>query len=511
MTRHTTRHSNGFSLIEVLIATIVLALGMLGLSALFAGAAVQQQRSAEITDSVIFAANVEALLRSKLGSASLNTPFNPNLHTKWDVLYSFRNGQEYKLVGKTDSTKLDLIYKSQRATGQSMLNGNLPTVQSATGAKDPAIKSYTQSLEFQVDPKTIQATIKFSAGMGATNPPTDLLLSTAVVQPFATGSNIDSVPMNRYLLGLDPNFPTTFYLYENPGAIFVDNLGKPVLRPTGADDLNATYMHIDMSSGQTKITEFQGGSVVATIYLNNPPGTQVRISDLTFAYEAILDSLLSLNNRLKYTSDDRAPSGRRPAQGASVLARINPDEKNIGMIILTYALKPTGAIRNNPNEFAFVPPDLQSDISSNTGILREIAVTLGFDTTSERYYITANLESDEALLNAGQWFVMSSDVGVAVGGSTAGIFGADLPAKIARVISFRPQGAGTSQVRAYFDVGESPRYKSRSPMPCQFQPTCVTTIYGWVIAPTVVSGGPDASTWIVEPREARVLTFPIVN
>ncbi|RMH26047.1 MAG: prepilin-type N-terminal cleavage/methylation domain-containing protein, partial [Planctomycetota bacterium] len=58
----------GFTLIEVMLAVVILGLGILGLAALFAGAARQQQTGAQIRQSVQIALNARTALARKLGS-----------------------------------------------------------------------------------------------------------------------------------------------------------------------------------------------------------------------------------------------------------------------------------------------------------------------------------------------------------------------------------------------------------------------------------------------------------
>jgi prepilin-type N-terminal cleavage/methylation domain-containing protein len=60
----------GFTLIEVLMAAFVLALGVLGLAALFAGAARQQQIASETTQSVSLSKGAEATIRQNFGRLS---------------------------------------------------------------------------------------------------------------------------------------------------------------------------------------------------------------------------------------------------------------------------------------------------------------------------------------------------------------------------------------------------------------------------------------------------------
>ncbi|MEO1203263.1 MAG: prepilin-type N-terminal cleavage/methylation domain-containing protein [Pseudomonadota bacterium] len=64
------RARSGFTLIEVLMAAFVLALGVLGLAALFAGAARQQQIASETTQSVSLSKGAEATIRQNFGRLS---------------------------------------------------------------------------------------------------------------------------------------------------------------------------------------------------------------------------------------------------------------------------------------------------------------------------------------------------------------------------------------------------------------------------------------------------------
>ena len=69
------RASNrGFTLLEVLMAAIVISLGVLGLTALFAGAARQQQVASEMTRSVIATKNAEAMIARTFGQLTASDP-----------------------------------------------------------------------------------------------------------------------------------------------------------------------------------------------------------------------------------------------------------------------------------------------------------------------------------------------------------------------------------------------------------------------------------------------------
>lgn len=62
------RSRRAFTLIEVLMAAFIIGLGVLGLAALFAGAAFQQQISSEITASITLSRSAEAEIASQIGT-----------------------------------------------------------------------------------------------------------------------------------------------------------------------------------------------------------------------------------------------------------------------------------------------------------------------------------------------------------------------------------------------------------------------------------------------------------
>ena len=71
----TRRGAAAFTLIEVMLAVTVLGLGVLGLFALFAGAAKQQVDSARLNSALRFARSVEAITRERLGAPAVAPDF----------------------------------------------------------------------------------------------------------------------------------------------------------------------------------------------------------------------------------------------------------------------------------------------------------------------------------------------------------------------------------------------------------------------------------------------------
>jgi len=92
--RREIHQQNGFTLIEVMMATVIMALGILGLLALFAGTARQQQVSSEATRSLLITSNARAIMGSAVGrlddaidNAGLSTPGGPLASLNPDVWY----------------------------------------------------------------------------------------------------------------------------------------------------------------------------------------------------------------------------------------------------------------------------------------------------------------------------------------------------------------------------------------------------------------------------------------
>ncbi|MHC4975864.1 MAG: type IV pilus modification PilV family protein [Planctomycetota bacterium] len=488
--------SRAFSLIEVLIASIVLTLGLLGLSALFAGAAVQQQRSSEVTQSVIFKGNIESLIKTRLGRVSNANPIGDNwadLKFKmWDVLVSTNNGTRNQLVGFTEGTGIEAFFAGGLIEDLDINTSPFPPVPIyAPGTQQP-ITTLPQPLRVAVVPSTLQFSIEHTPAAGG---PGVALPENVIYTPDPT-----RIPP-------PVNGTTVFYLFSTPGKApeaFHPTTGEPVLLSSGLPDPDVSYIRVrtDIRNEITQITGFQRGSVF------DAAGGSITL--FTATYEPVYTSLMSLNDRIQYVPDEKAPGGRRPALGASALARISNDGKNFEVILITYALRPTSALRNDPGDLPFIPPDTTSEIASGTSILREIPVTLGFDFSNERYYLTA-APADEWLLTSGQWVVMSSENGVdgAINPLNP-ILGANQPSRISRVIDFTPP-SGNREIRAYFDLEEDPRYGRypRSPLD-SFGSTVPISV--WVVAPSVTSLTSDNSEWTIEPREAVLLPpIPIEN
>lgn len=86
--RRQPRTARAFTLIEVLMAAFIIGLGVLGLAALFAGAAFQQQISSEITSSIMLSRSAESAIANQIGTLEAECDIaNPDARYRPGVWY----------------------------------------------------------------------------------------------------------------------------------------------------------------------------------------------------------------------------------------------------------------------------------------------------------------------------------------------------------------------------------------------------------------------------------------
>lgn len=125
------RRTGGFTLIEVLMAAFVLGLGVLGLAAMFAGAARQQQLSSQVSLSTSLSQSAQALVDDRIGKigGSNCDPFGSANFYPGQTLYK---GQWYVVPVKIEATDQSINYLSVNpeqnwSTGDSLYFRLAPT------------------------------------------------------------------------------------------------------------------------------------------------------------------------------------------------------------------------------------------------------------------------------------------------------------------------------------------------------------------------------------------------
>lgn len=469
--RNTTR---AFTLIEVLVATIVLGLGVLGLSALFAGAATQQQTAAAVSRSVAFTQSGVGLIGDKLNGIDDAGGGATVPEGVWDALVSDDPNSRLGGVLRTAFASFPLSSSAQfgfltdAASGEWVLENVSGTV--ATLPRTP----------MRHDRIWVGDGFEIRVIFGATNtlnPPTVRYAMDTDIGPTPIGDP----DLQQFLQGNAPA-PSEVKLWRN---------GDYIPPPNSPGDF------------LTLTTGFGGGSASISgdyvVWPNPPNGSSWGF--VTFrnsGYQWFDDLLVSINDRTQYIPSESVPGGRLPVMGYHPLYREANGQGEVA--IITYSLRPLSAPRNRPDELPYFPPDTAADFAQDEAVLREVEVTLGQDTDGN-YYITAVDEENEWIVQSGQILIMSSINGAASAPTAPGATpdpGADSPVRVLTVRNVN------GERRAILD--DSPRIGSRSVL----DPTQGATvdIHVWAVAPIVRSRSSDETEWQLTPIEAS--TFKLV-
>jgi len=461
MTLPHTARAAAFTLVEVLIATIVLGLGVLGLAALFAGAATQQQSAAAVSRSVAFSQEGMAVIGQRLGNlVSASGGQLPD--GVWDALASDEvKGilrSRFAMFDKGDINGFGFLVPSTIGLTES-LESLTPLMPGASvSLPDVALphdriwvkNGFRVVVQFGSDsPSFPRRTFEYN-----------ISLDDPAIQPFLDG---DAPPPSEVKLWLDGVFDS-----ENPLTLRTGFGGRGAELIAGADP----------------ITVPPGGA--------GPAGRWEFAFIKVGEYDWLNDTLASVNDRVLTIPSDTVPGGRLPVMGYSVLFRT----LNVGVetTIFTYALTPLSAPRNDLDEQPFIPPDTRQDFQDDRSVLREIEVELARDQNTGQYYITTVDEEDDWVLSGGQVLVMSSKDGVAnvpVGAGAEPDPGADSPVRVVTVRTVEDERRGV--------LDDSPRVNFRSVLE---DPSQTQEIHVWAVAPIVESRSSDEGEWRLTPIEA---------
>lgn len=458
-----------------MLAVVILGLGILGLSALFAGAARQQQTSGKVVQSVGIGLNAKASLFRRMGSVQAGNA------TQLDA--DLPEGQWAWIRAHQSDIPMDPTLR-------------LSTISPTAYFAAPAVEFTLYSKE--ADQFTGGAPSD-AAGIGA-------YFEGSNAPPFG---NIATLPHERVINTIDTPFRiqvtvTEAFAIDGERHIFLDPAPRPVTNQASPGDVHWLYLNGDPSdpayirvvlepaTGNARILSFDLSSLVTT--------SQQWISKIeALPYFWKSTDVLSLNERLTYVNDGRfPPAGYRPELGFTLFFRQLGEINQ--MIILTYSLQPESRPNLDGDQFPLIPPDhLPPDDSK--ALVREMQVDIGWDDVRNQYFVRVD-QDDSWVAAPGQILLMSSKVGTGNGGSDLDKRGAD---SVVRVISQSPD-PNPGRVRGY--LNDAPRVNLTAVTPQRAN--AVEQVYVYAIQPMVENADPaDTTRWRVRPVDARLVPIAI--
>lgn len=498
----------GFTLIEVLIATFVIALGSLGLVALFAGAASQQRVASQTTASVIVSKNAEAIISPRFGTIEgtyfdgITGSGNPEDLARgvwWPVPADDRGN----LSINPNATNIQ-----QRARAYFVLSRNEPTVlfelPETRQWRDEALGrgqyfSNGQGPDQQVFNTSNHAVRGFPVGrLDARATGSIQIVTNDKAQPndpsytYRGEQTIRFIYVNTdYESGRPPQWPVN--------ANFSDQGEYAIFTPTGnLPGAGQPYIVVKRQeetivSGREPLAIIEQFDISTLV---NPTGDAQgqrhlqRIVVPRIVYRS--SEVISSGDRVVYAEDPDFDEGVRPDVGYSLLFR-KLESGNSQIAVFTYFI----GGNDRAGRFTLAEPfnerpgPFGTDSGSDAWGLRMLGgVELAYDEEREQFYFLATNDEQINALAPGSILLASGEPE----GGTDRISGADLPVRVVRQIR-APNGNG---FRAY--INRVPRFEGKSMLPRRNQ---TQELDLWTIRQEVVSSE-DGSVWTLRPRELRI-------
>lgn len=458
-----TTSRRGFTLLEVLMAAIIISLGVLGITALFAGAARQQQIASQTTRSVIASKNGEAIIASAFGQINANQPtvlateFPPDVWVRIPMDPTFHHltlpgvddpgtpGPDiYFLVAPTVGLPAEIYSATSTGADYLTLRGR-----DTHNAMRPWINAFQDLPNRRIDPFSVsEIRVTARSTPGATPQLYSYRLPARVkrgepeanVWPDATG--------NRWQFVID-------------GRISAKNQDFIELN-CRLDSGNAGPF---ASIGQFRIAGIDGNHYIDSIEVVD--------------YRWRSDRLISLRDRLVY-----AAGSDQPSLGYSVLYRRTSDGGN-QMALITYGL----SARTPSGEW--LPPERLNDEDGPLIELNFGDVTVHYDPNVSQHYVTMMNDDDARYLKPGQILFLQAELDID-GDTFTERVGADFAVRVARRQKVGPE------VRGYLET--APRAAGQAML--QDYGSTVSAS-AWLVNESVRSLE-DNSDWFLTPLEFRV-------
>jgi prepilin-type N-terminal cleavage/methylation domain-containing protein len=499
--KHTTQAAalRGFTLIEVLIASFVIALGTLGLIALFAGAASQQRVASQTTASVIVSKNAEAIIAPRFGRIEgtlfdgIDEPGNSELERGvWHpVPADSRGNLSISPRGSDNPSDFDarqeayfVLERNETSVLYSLPNVsnwvNIAIGKSRYPEDPPLNNSPYEIRSFPVDRLDAQLTGVIDVNIGERFGPNPQDIGTFRVSfiyvpvDYADGRPLDWPTGVQF----SPNGEVA--LFSRNGELPGDDQDYIVVRRNEDPVGNGSLSFID----RIRLAEL----VPPTSAGGNPRFIE-QISVPRIVYRSA--NVISASDRVIEVRDNDFEAGVRPDIGYSLLFR-KRESGDSQIALFTYFINGSdldGRFRLAEREVDR-PSPFGSDSGSDEWALRMIpSVQLAFDDDRGQHYFLAESDEQIAALAPGAILLVSGEDS----GGANRVLGADLPVRVVRQIR-APNGNG---FRSYID--RVPRFAGKSMLPFRNQ---TRNLDLWTIRETVEAI--DGSRWNLQPRELRI-------
>lgn len=489
----------GFTLIEVLIATFVIALGTIGLIALFAGAASQQRVASQTTASVIASKNAEAVISPRFGTIEgtlfdgLSGGGNPqdldrgvwwpvpadssgNLSINPDATTVAARARAFFLLQRNEETVLfDLPENTQRrqqAMGKGTFPGDTLVFNGNTIRRFPVSR---------VDARRTGSIVVTTNDKPALNDPNYNYRGEVGRRFVYVGIDYSQARPANWPAGAP---------FSNQGeyALFTPSGGLP---PNNNSPFIIIKREEVPSSGEV-LSSIHQFNLVSLVDPDGDVATQRHIQRIIVPRTVYRSSeVISASDRVVEVRDGDFDAGVRPDLGYSLLFR-KLESGGSQIAVFTYFV--SGNDRSGRFRLAesrqTQPTPFGSDSGSPDWALQMLGgVQLAYDNDRRQYYFLATSRQQIEALAPGSVILVSGQPEA----NANRIPGADLPVRVVRQVR-APVGNG---FRCY--INRVPRAAGKSMLPFRNQ---TQTLDLWTIRSQVEST--DGTSWSLRPRELRI-------
>ncbi len=505
------RSRAGFTLTEVLMAAFIIALGVLGLLALFAGAARQQQGASLTTQSVFLFNSARAIVSPKLGDLEFpdGLPLNDRpVDGIWE-----RIPLDDDTPGGDDPTYALTLKRNANQcedTNPYFLRN--------------FVKGGTNGLVLYSGPEDPNA----SLGPGRVDEfaPFDIRRNSAIWGSFARlpirGVDPETVVVDVILEDAFSGDRRIVRFFRSPGLNYAGypgenpTNGRFILPVAGAEvdppsDLQ-TYIVLDAQTCDAN--PFQPRADFIEMDLRRTPPTGLAIfsgmRNQEFVAEVLVRSgsarirdLVGLNDRIRFRTDETAESGRRADMAYSLLTRKSGAQTQV--MAISYTLAPTG------RDARWIPPERVQDLDDpfeETPPLREVLLDLRYDDNLQQYYFEADADDDDrswVMVPGQQILVMgrvNSPTDMPYTNPGPGVYpGADAAVRITRVQ--RRLDGGDTVLRGYLSA--APRARGASYLSVAQRQSGDPRELRCVAVNSSVQALENGGTWLLSPLSADLI------